>query len=72
MAKFIVVNRDMHHLTPRRPTGRLYESRSAWSAEFEDAKIFQTKAAATNSARQAGADVFTVLEVRVFVVGVAA
>jgi len=40
------------YLTPRRGTGRMYEARSSWTDDVEDAKIFQSKGAASNSARQ--------------------
>lgn len=41
-------------LTPRRSTGRQYESRSGWSLKFEDAKVFNTASAAKNSASASG------------------
>lgn len=52
--KFIAkhwTGKEWVYLTPRRNTGRMYEDRSSWGS-FDDAKIFQSKAAATNSARQ--------------------
>ena len=52
--KCIAINGDGKYLTPRRNTGALYNDRAGWSAYVDDAKIFQTKAAASNSARQAG------------------
>lgn len=39
-------------LTPRRATGKMYMNRAITSPEFSDARIFATKSAATNSARQ--------------------
>lgn len=58
--KFVVENAKGQVLTPRRATGVMYESRAMWSDNGEDAKIFQTKAAAVNSARQTGEKDFTV------------
>ena len=58
--KFVVENSKGEVLTPRRATGRMYEARATWSHNGEDAKIFQTKAAAVNSARQTGATDFKV------------
>jgi hypothetical protein len=53
------------YLTPRRSTGRMYEDRSSWGS-FDDAKIFNTRAAATNSARQnLGHDGFEVVPVTI-------
>lgn len=39
------------YLTPRRPTDVYGESRSSWSENFEDAKVFNTKSAAVRSLR---------------------
>ena len=51
------------YLTPRRNTGRQYEARSSWG-DFDDAKIFNTRAAASNSARQnLGHDNFEIVPV---------
>jgi hypothetical protein len=58
--KFVVENAEGQVLTPRRATGKLYEARAMWSDNGEDAKIFQTKAAAVNSARQTGETAFKV------------
>ena len=52
--KCIVVSSEGQYLTPRRNNGKLYESRSGWSSDIEDAKIFQTPAAAKNSASANG------------------
>ena len=62
MRLFIVYDNSFNYLTSRRNTGKLYECRSGWSSDFKDAKVFNTKAAATNSARQAGGVDFTVTE----------
>lgn len=43
--------RNWVYLTPRRGTGRMYEARSTWG-DLDDAKIFQTRGAASNSAKQ--------------------
>jgi len=51
--KCIVQSNGGDYLTPRRATGcGMYESRSGWSADINDAKVFNTKAAAANSANQ--------------------
>jgi hypothetical protein len=50
--KCVVISDDNQYLTPRRYTGRGYQSRSGWSHDIEDAKIFNSKTAATNSANQ--------------------
>jgi len=47
-----VVIADGKYLTARRNIGRMYVSRSGWSSDFDDAKIFASKTAAVNSARQ--------------------
>ena len=57
---YVVENAKGQVLTARRATGKLYESRVSWSDCGDDAKIFSTKAAATNSARQSGETDFTV------------
>lgn len=49
--KYIVKLGD-HYLTPRRATGIQYESRSQWSVYMEDARIFNTRQAASNSANK--------------------
>ena len=38
-------------LTPRRNIGSMYTDRTGWSDDMKDAKVFQSKGAATNSAR---------------------
>lgn len=53
------------YLTPRRPTGKMYEDRTSWSKSLDDAKIFMQRGAATNSARQSGADDFEVVPVSI-------
>ena len=55
------------YLTPRRPTGKLYEDRVQWSKSIYDAKIFMHRGAATNSARQSGVKDFEVVPVEIFV-----
>jgi hypothetical protein len=64
IAKKVEKGVDMY-LTPRRPTGRMYEDRVSWSKSIDDAKIFMQRGAATNSARQSGADDFEVIPVRI-------
>jgi hypothetical protein len=66
--KFIARTKSGKYLTPRRNTGNMYESRSGWSADIEDAKIFNTAAAATNSARQSGKKDFEVVGVELVVI----
>ena len=58
---YVVENGKGQVLTARRATGkRMYQSRAGWSDNGEDAKIFNTKGAATNSAKQTGETDFTV------------
>lgn len=58
--KFVVENSRGQVLTPRRATGEQYVSRAMWSDNGEDGKIFSTRAAAVNSARQTGETDFKV------------
>lgn len=58
--KYVVENSKGQVLTTRRATGRLYESRAGWSDNGDDGKVFDTKAAAVNSARQTGETDFKV------------
>lgn len=51
------------YLTPRRPTGKMYEDRTGWSEILDDAKVFMNRGAATNSARASGSVDFVVLPV---------
>jgi len=64
MGVFIVRNTDTgEYLTARKPVSSGdYMSRSGWSTSIDDAKIFRSKGAATNSARQNGKGAFKVLE----------
>jgi hypothetical protein len=63
MRLFIVYSkRTGEYLTPRRSTGTAYRSRAGWSTKWSLAKPFTTRAAATNSARQAGGVDFDVVE----------
>ena len=52
--KCIVVDQHNLYLTPRRNNGNMYESRSGWSSDINDAKVFQSQGAAKNSAMQNG------------------
>ena len=63
--KCIVVSSNGEYLTPRRNNGKQYESRSGWSADIEDAKIFQTKGAAKNSAEYNGDKDYEVKAIRI-------
>ena len=65
--KCIVVSNDGKYLTPRRNNGKLYESRSGWSVDIEDAKIFQTNAAAKNSAEYNGEKMYEIKQVNVVI-----
>lgn len=51
--RYVVHSGDLF-LTARRPTGRVYEARSGWSASLDDAKVFASVGAATTSARHNG------------------
>jgi len=63
-----VVIADGKYLTARRNVGSMYVNRSGWSSDFSDAKIFASKTAAVNSARQNRDEVnFKVFEVEVCV-----
>lgn len=55
------------YLTPRRNVGRMYMDRSGWSDSIADAKIFQTRGAATNSAKRSGAVSFKIVPVEIMV-----
>ena len=46
LKRYIVKSWEGQYLTPRRSTGRMYENRSGWSDDPEDARIFQTLSAA--------------------------
>ena len=48
-------------LGPRRATGRMYENRTCTVDDVGEARVFNTKGAASNSARQAGFTEFTVI-----------
>jgi len=60
------------YLTARRPTSDPYVSRSGWSWDLDDAKLFQNQGSATNSARHnLGNDgVFEVVGVEIKIRGV--
>lgn len=53
--RYIVVSEQGYYLTPRRNTGSMYVNRVNWSSNLDDAKVFNTKAAASNSGNQSGA-----------------
>lgn len=65
MAFFVVKGEDGYFLTNRKSTGRMYVSRSGWSEKLDDAKIFSTKSAASNSANSNGEQDYEVLQVKV-------
>lgn len=67
LKRYVVRAYDETYLTPRRNTGRMYEARSGWSEDPEDAKVFQTKTAAINSAKSTGEMVFEIVEVEVII-----
>ena len=63
MKLFVAYNRETgEYLTTRRATGKMYVSRSGWSANWSLARPFTTAGAATNAARQAGGTVYEVIE----------
>lgn len=67
--RYIVKNHDEQFLTARRPTGNHYQARTGWSGDINDAKIFNTKGAAKNSANKCeNVDSFDVLPVRIEIV----
>ena len=67
--KCIVVSFDGKYLTPRRNNGKMYESRSGWSDDIEDAKIFQTEGAAKNLAEANGEKHYDIKLVRIVIKG---
>lgn len=69
--RFIVVTgsgQNRMYQTPRRNTGVMYQDRTSWSLSLADARIFQTRAAATNSAKKSGIKTFEVLPVEITVI----
>jgi len=66
LKRYVVRAYDETYLTPRRKISG-YDYRSGWSEDPEDAKIFQTRAAAVNSAKSAGEMVFEIVEVEVVI-----
>lgn len=65
MSFYVVRGEDGYFLTNRKATGRMYVSRSGWSENLDDAKIFSTKGAASNSANSNNEQDYEVLEVEV-------
>lgn len=65
MSFYVVRGEDGYFLTNRKATGRMYVSRSGWSKNLDDAKIFSTKSAASNSANSNGEQDYEVLQVKV-------
>ena len=63
--KCIVVSSDGKYLTPRRNNGKQYELRSGWSGDIEDAKIFQTRGAAKNSADYNNEKAYTIKQISI-------
>lgn len=63
MAFFIVKNFNNKFLTNRKATDIMYESRSGWSYELDDAKVFSTQGAATRSGTDNGQCDFQVVQV---------
>lgn len=59
---YIVESFDGHFLTNRKSTGSMYQSRSSWSKNFDDAKVFSTQGAATRSANDNGEKGYWVME----------
>lgn len=69
MSFYVVRGEDGYFLTNRKATGRtyphVYRARSGWSEDLDDAKIFSTKSAASNSANSNNEQDYEVLEVKV-------
>lgn len=61
---YIVESFDGHYLTNRKSTGSMYQSRSSWSKNLDDAKAFSTQGAATRSANDNGEKGYWVVEAR--------
>lgn len=55
MSERFIVRVGVAYLTPRRATGAMYVSRTALSRDINDAKVFNTKGAAGNSAKSSKA-----------------
>lgn len=51
--RYVIQADDGSFLTPRRNTGTVYQSRAMWSRDLEQARVFNTKTAATTSANKA-------------------
>lgn len=67
--RYVAINNFGQYLTPRRNTGKMYENRSGWSDNIDDAKIFSTSGAAKNSSRVAGCDSPNIFAVEIKLVG---
>jgi hypothetical protein len=65
MRKWVVRNAKGEFLTPRRATGKMYVNRVSWSENFNDAKIFSTISAASNSLSRSGVGIAEVVAVKV-------
>ena len=63
---YIVEKEDGYFLTNRKPTGILYENRVSWSKDLKDAKIFNTKSAASNSANRTNEN-FIIKKVKIII-----
>ena len=63
MTHFIVQNKDQYQY-PRRNNGLLYESRTAHGPDKGQARVFNTKAAATNSSKGWGGVIEVELKVK--------
>tara|TARA_R110000744_G_scaffold142869_1_gene254691 strand:- start:407 stop:622 length:216 start_codon:yes stop_codon:yes gene_type:complete len=67
----IAINKNGKYLTARRATGNFYQARSGWSDSIDDAKIFATKGAAANSAKQSGEPTFEIHKIEIRTMGAA-
>ena len=60
MAHFVYECEDGSFISTRKNTGRVYECRVTTSETLDNARIFNTKGAATNAGNQAGKESKTV------------
>lgn len=60
---YVVESFNSGYLTNRKSTGEMYVSRSSWSDDLDDAKVFSTLSAAKRSANENGEHGYWVHEV---------
>lgn len=56
MAHWVYRTVDGHYVGTRKNTGRMYEARTSVALSIDEARVFNTRQAATNAGRQAGLD----------------